>query len=220
MYTCIDYSGWDFSGLGKNILPSLNETEKKIWHDALPFQDKRDDTGHAEFVAYFTLNLLESVAAKREIAIPAAILHDIGWSQLSAEEMAQFYLPNWRDFEPKLRAKHQEEGVKLARRLLEERCLEERLQNILEIISQHDTRKGFYSPEDGAVRDADKLWLFSVPCCLLSLKKRDFGKPLYSQLTEWLTKDGFLYSEISKDIARLELENSQSFLAKKGILIK
>ena len=57
-YTPIDYSKWDMSGQGKNILPLLNESEKEIWRLALPYQDKRQDAGHGEVVTYFGLILL------------------------------------------------------------------------------------------------------------------------------------------------------------------
>ncbi len=220
-YTPIDYNSWNFGGQGKNILDSLKKSERDIWGAALPFQDKREDIGHAETVTYFALKILESIPADRRIVIPAAILHDTGWSQLSSEEIAKFYLPNWKEFEPQLRRKHQEEGVKTAREVLGVLYKKELIPSILEIISQHDTRQGFLNTEDGVVRDADKLWIFTAPCCELAVRKeRNFGKSIYNQLNEWLSSESFFYSPISKSIARKEFENSLSYLHEKNISLE
>jgi len=210
MYKLIDYSHWNLNGKGNNILTQLTPHEIQVWQKALPFQDKRNDKGHAEFVTYFAVNLLKYVKAERGIVVPAAILHDIGWSQMSKEEIAQFYLPNWRDFEPQLRKRHQEEGVNLAGKILDGvNYPQEFIPKILEIISQHDTRQGFLNSEDGIARDADKIWVFSLPCCRLAIrKKRNFNKSIYDQLSEWLSQKGFFYLDISRETAKIEFQNT------------
>ena len=63
----------------------LGEVHKKIWELAFPYQDKRNDEGHAECVVSYAQKLLLAEKADSNVVIPAAILHDIGWSQLSAE---------------------------------------------------------------------------------------------------------------------------------------
>lgn len=210
MHEPIDYSCWNFKGMGENILHLFSDIEKKLWTIALPFQDKRDDLGHVENVTYFALKLLEYLGGKRGIIIPAAILHDVGWSRMTQEELGQFYLPNWKEFEPRLRKRHQEEGTKIANELL---CdidyPEEYLLDILEIISQHDTREGFISQEDGLVRDADKLWRYTLPHIKLNLRNR--GTPV-EELCEHILKRskelGFFYSETARDIAGIEMERA------------
>jgi len=209
VYTPINYDSWNFEGKGVNILHLLSPIELKIWNSAFPFQDKRDDKGHAEFVTYFALNLLKQIKAERGIVIPAAILHDIGWSQLPRTEIERFYLPNWRDYELELRKRHQEEGIKVAERILTfQEYPKEFTSEILSVISQHDTRKGFYSPEDGVVRDADKLWQFTLPHWEIFLTIRNFSpEDLYRLLKDRISTTT-LYSRISPKIAELELENT------------
>ena len=142
----IDYENWNFDGQGNNIIDRLSLTEQEIWKTALHLQDKRDDSGHAETVTYFALNLLEHLEAERKIVIPAAILHDIGWSQLSQTERNLFKDSNMKKYEPILRARHQEEGMKISQQILKEVNYEpQHIPEIVEIISKHDTRKGFLS---------------------------------------------------------------------------
>jgi len=206
-YKPIDIATWDQSGKGKNILDLLKPWEQRIWKAALPFQDKRDDQGHAEHVTYFALKLLDHIPAIREIVIPAAILHDTGWSQMSQQDLDKFYLPNWKDYEPMLRNRHQVRGVKFSRKLLEEKYQTEEytLDHILEIISQHDTRKGFYSTEDGIVRDADKLWRYTLRHWDIYREKRDPDFVKYCIMTYGkIQEESFFFSEAARLIARKE----------------
>ena len=190
-----------------NIVPLLKPKEKAIWNAALPYQDKRNDKGHAEFVTYFALKLTELLNGNRKITIPGAILHDVGWSQLTKSELKGFYSSIGTNKELKLRKKHQEEGVKLVKDLLT-KCEYPRklIKEILEIISQHDTRKGFYSNEDGIVRDSDKLWRFTYPAIRIAMREKGYT---FSQIKRFMSKEinrkGFFYSEIARRIALLEL---------------
>src|SRR3989338_393790 len=203
-YEPIDYTKWNFDGKGNNIINSLSPIEQKIWNIALPFQDKRGDTGHAENVAYFTLMLTDILKGKREITIPAVILHDTGWSQLKENELNQFYGSLGTELEQQLRYRHQEEGVKFSEKLLTDlEYPSEFIDPILEIISQHDTRKGFYSKEDGIVRDADKLWRF-VYQQWFSFLKKEWSFDVFKMNYDDMQKPEFFANPVSKTIAEIE----------------
>jgi len=185
----------------------------------LPFQDKRNDTGHVENVTYFALRLLEHFPeVKRDIVMPAAILHDTGWSQLTDTERALFYETGDDGtgtqicirYDPILRARHQEQGVYMAGRILTDLGYsQEHTPHILEIISEHDTRNGFISAEDGIMRDADKLWRYTYPHILLGIRERgDIPEKLRDLLIDNCKKEGFFYSDIAREIAMIELEHS------------
>lgn len=123
----IDWYRWDFSGKGKNLVGLLNDKEMKIWNAALEYQDTREgETGHGEVVTYFSIRLHQEVGGEREIIVPSAILHDIGWSQLSENERKLFYDKTtdtidgrqiFERYEPILRARHQEQGKILAKKI-------------------------------------------------------------------------------------------------------
>jgi hypothetical protein len=78
---------------------------------------------------------------------------------------------------------------------------------ILEIISQHDTRKGFISKNEGIVRDADKLWRTSKEGFTISearAKKREAQR--FKLLKEGLNKEDYLYSETARQIALTDIK--------------
>lgn len=214
MHLPVNYASWNLNGQGKNIYKDLNLVERKIWDGSLEFQDKRNDLGHAEFVTYFALDLINQIShweqIDREIIVPAAILHDTGWSQMSSVEIALFYDKNWEKYELVLRQRHQEEGVAFAERALNSMkgIDKSKSRHILEIISQHDTRKDFYSLADGVVRDADKLWRYTLPHARIAMKERGWSAEfLEMRMNSDIDKAGFFYLPISKDVAGIELKN-------------
>lgn len=182
---------------------------KKIWKLALPFQDFRNDKGHAKITLNFALKLLNMEKGREEIVIPAIILHDIGWSQLSKKERFLIFAkkPTKRAKE-KVRIKHQKEGVILARNILKKVNYDKNLTNeILKIISQHDTGKRFISKEDGIVKDADKLWRFSKIGFNADLKRFKITPTQnLKRRNSLIDQKGFFFSKSAKEIAREELK--------------
>lgn len=188
----------------------MKEEFKKIWEIALPYQDKRDDEGHARIVTEYAIKLCEIEKADDKIVVPAAILHDIGWSQLSKKEISLIFDPNRTPkMEREVRIKHQDEGVKLAKEILNEAGYPSNFfKPILEIISQHDTRKNFLSTEDGAMRDADKLWRYTKIGFEADLKRNKFTFYfLYNEMLKRIDEKNFFFFESAKDMASQELKN-------------
>ena len=64
----------------------MKAIHRKILELSLPYQDKRDDKGHARTVTDFAIMLLKTERADPDVVIPAAILHDIGWSKMPKKE--------------------------------------------------------------------------------------------------------------------------------------
>ncbi|HJX05952.1 MAG TPA: hypothetical protein VJ461_04520 [Candidatus Nanoarchaeia archaeon] len=229
-YGPIDYTRWDASGKGKNVLHLLDACETRIWHEALPYQDKRNDPGHAEHVVYFALKLLSYYPdAKRQVVIPAAILHDTGWGMMPDEERALWSTPARKVYEPFLRQRHQDLGKKFADEMLSRiGFMEYHKENgqkykehICEIISQHDTRPGFYSLDDcaindGLARDADKLWRPTLTAMLIESprSKRTVEEISRDELASF-EKPNFWYSPISKEIAMFEMIHAMNAYYKK-----
>jgi len=213
-YAPIDYSNWDFSGKGKNIMPFLDETQLKIWELSLPFQDSRKgETGHGEVVTYFALVLSRELGLDRSIVIPAAILHDVGWSKMPQSVKDDFFLPGFERSNQQMRKEHEQYGVKIARDILKRFSYPIKETNhILEIISQHDTRKGWYSHEDGAVRDADKLYRYTLIALMIDVDVQKSNIVTFEEnATKKITVDSFFYHTRSRDIARLELKNTLEY---------
>lgn len=182
----------------------------QIWDLALPYQDARNDPGHARVVTKYAAHLCKLESTEEDIVIPAAILHDIGWSQLSEEErMLIFNKDNPKELRLKMRYRHQEEGVKLAREILKKvNWQNEKIGEICEIISEHDTREGFISANEGAMRDADKLWRFDNYGFLDDNKNSKVSyKRHLKALEDYFTNPEFFYFDTSEKIARKQLSS-------------
>lgn len=200
--------------------PEIKEKFNQIWDLALPYQDKRDDEGHVGSVTRFVSKLIKLEEADEDIAVPAAILHDIGWSKVPKEEaMKIFGNKISKDTEAEIRKKHEKIGVEMAREILEKINYDANMSNeILEIISGHDTREEFISKNDGVMRDADKLWRFSEKGFWLDIERGGYApEGRYEMLKEKIGSPDFFYSESAKKIAREELEKRKSEFKKKGV---
>ena len=176
----------------------------------MPYQDKRDDAGHAETSLKYALKMVELEKGDEDIVIPAIILHDVGWSQLPEKRRMKVFDPGAREEERReVVYEHQIESIKLALKILREVNYPADLTDeILDIISQHDTRKGFTSKNEGIVRDADKLWRTSKEGFTASearAKKRE--KERFKRIEEGLKKEDYLYSETARKMALEDLES-------------
>jgi HD superfamily phosphodiesterase len=187
----------------------MKEIFNKIWELALPYQDKRDDEGHAEVTLRYTLELAALEKGDEDVMAPAIILHDVGYSQLTKERrMLIFEKDASEEDRRNVQMEHQNESVKLAARILKQVGYPEELtKEILEIISQHDTRKGFISKNEGLVRDADKLSRTSKEGFAAGKKR---GKPVddaqLKKIEEGINKPDYFYSERARQIATAELK--------------
>jgi HD superfamily phosphodiesterase len=181
----------------------------RIWELALPYQDKRDDAGHAEVTLRYAKELAALEKGDEDVMLPAIILHDVGWSQLEKERRLLIFDKDAKDEDKcNVQIEHQYKSIIIAAGILREVDYPEELtKEILEIISQHDTRKGFISKNEGLVRDADKLSRTSKEG-FASGKRR--GKPVddaqLKKMEEGINKPDYFYSERARQIATTELK--------------
>jgi HD superfamily phosphodiesterase len=187
----------------------MEDAYDKIWEKAFPYQDKRGDSGHASVTLEYAKTLLAPEKGDEKVIVPAIILHDIGWSRVAADKaMVIFDQKASPEEKREARLEHQNKGVELARKILNSVQYPENLtKEILEIISQHDTRQGFISKNEGLVRDADKLWRFSGIGFDLDIKRFKFtSQQNYERTDKRIAEPGFFFSDSAKQIARNELE--------------
>jgi len=187
----------------------LKSKYKDIWNLALPYQDARNDAGHGKIVTEYAMKICDLEKTDPDVVVPAAILHDIGWSQLSKKErMIIFNKNNPKELRLQMRYKHQEEGVKLAREILAKvKWPQDQIEEICEIISQHDTREGFISANEGAMRDADKLYRFDNHGFREGAKNsRTTYEHDIIEIEKYFENPQFFYFESSKKLALTMLE--------------
>jgi len=187
----------------------MKKVFEKIWNMALPHQDKRDDAGHAFITLEYAKQLVDLEAGDPEVVIPAIILHDTGWSRLTRDEWMVVFSPDATAAdEMVVRLRHQEEGVNIAKEILESIDYPANwTEEIVEIISQHDTRKGFISNNEGLMRDADKLWRFSKTGFDADVDRFEIAPQiLHDRIIKQIPSEGFFYSQTSRELAYEELE--------------
>ena len=176
---------------------------EKIEALAKPYLDTRMNDLHTGISARFACALIEKEGGSEDIILPAILLHDVGWKRVPEE----FHL---KAFGPKADALewqrvHEEEGAVIAREILLQVAYDEdKIQEILEIIDGHDSRKDALSLNDRIVKDADKLWRYSKEGFYIDIKRFeetfDRGmKRLESSLEKWF------FTDSAKELARQEL---------------
>jgi len=187
----------------------MKDIHERIWGLAWPYQDKRDDKGHAEITLNYAKKLVALENGNEDIVIPAIILHDIGWSKLSGQAIAiLFDEKSTKEEIFALRMQHQNESVRLASGILNDiNYFQDMVKEILEIISEHDTREGFISKDEGLVRDADKLWRFSEVGFETDVRRfRCSRKSHCDRLNAELRSPKYIYSNSAMKMALEELK--------------
>jgi HD superfamily phosphodiesterase len=181
---------------------------------AAPYLDTRDNDLHARTARRFAERILEEVPADEQVVIPAILLHDLGWKVIPEDLQATAYGPIIRD--PELNRKHEIEGVRLARAILEQVSYDPvKTQEILTIIDGHDSRAVALSVNDEIVKDSDKLWRVSEKGFFLF--QRIFGIPPLD-FAEWLGQqvEHWFFTGAAKRMARREIQDRKAEIAGNG----
>jgi HD superfamily phosphodiesterase len=176
----------------KKIAPEF----RKIFELSLPFLKTRHNEVHTFIVYQYALLLLEKEPGTRDVAIPASILHDVGWSAVPEEKQLEAFGPAITDH--KLRRKHEVEGVAIASKILRDLSYDPNLiSKIVTIIDGHDTTRDAKSVDDAIVKDADKLFRLSDLGFRIDADRFNVVEPLNwirhlrGQIEKWfLTKTG------------------------------
>lgn len=134
-----------------------------VWRAAETYMRARKNDVHIPLSYAFARKLLEVYPeADEDIVSLAILLHDIGWWSIDATDIFEKgFGPNMMQSD--VRFLHESEGVRLSREVLEQTGWPEHvIAAVGEIIDGHDTRPEPRHLNDRLVRDADKLWRFTV----------------------------------------------------------
>ena len=134
----------------------------KILDLARPYLDTRCNDIHTAIAFQLARQLLECYPdADESVVLPAVILHDVGWKMIPEDKQLTAFGPNMAD--PELRRRHEQEGARIARGILD--IVEydpAKSAEVVAIIDGHDSRETALSLNDQLVKDADKLWRFTA----------------------------------------------------------
>ena len=140
-----------------------NNFTRKLFRLAEPYLVIRGDLPHARVSHRYALRLMEQEGGEPGIVEPAVILHDVGWSQLTPEQIKiAFGVRAGGEKAERLNRIHELEGAAIARRILESLNYNPHwVDRITFLIGRHDSGEQADSPEERVLKDADKLWRFS-----------------------------------------------------------
>lgn len=134
-----------------------------VWRASEKYMRARKNDIHIPLSFAFAQRLLElNPDADADIVSLAILLHDIGWWSIDMTDIIEKgFGPNMMQSD--VRFLHEKEGVRLSREVLSETGWSEPvIAAVGEIIDGHDTRPFPKSLDDRLMRDADKLWRFTV----------------------------------------------------------
>lgn len=192
----------------------MQSTFDRLLELAGPYLDTRDNDLHVRTARQFAERILEQVRADEEVVIPAILLHDLGWKMIPEGLQSTAYGPTIQD--PELNRKHELEGVRLAREILDQVNYDPvKTREILTIIDGHDSRREALSVNDQIVKDSDKLWRLSHKG--FNLFQRTFGIPPM-EFAEWLGQqiDHWFFTDAAKGMAYQEIESRKTEIAGNG----
>lgn len=182
-----------------------------VWRRAEPYMRARKNDVHVPLSFAWAQRLLDAhPVADRDVVSLAILLHDIGWYSIDMEDIIEKgFGPNMMQSD--VRFLHESEGVRLSRPVLEATgWSEDVILAVAEIIDGHDTRPTPRHLNDRLVRDADKLWRFSVTgvsvaCDWFKMTPRQYADRLEHQV-------GQLETETGRALAAEELRTTRAAL--------
>ncbi|MEM7112243.1 MAG: HD domain-containing protein [Chloroflexota bacterium] len=168
-----------------------------------PYWTVRDNDIHVPESYEFARRLLAHYPeADPLIVLPAILMHDNGYANVPQKTLLAGLIDAPVAFRTDITRLHEIEGVKIAREILGRFDFNEaQTEAICDIIDGHDSRKTAVSLEDKLVKDADKLWRFSVSGVRtasgwMAMSHSNFLDYVLSKA------DGWLFTNEAKEMAR------------------
>ena len=125
--------------------------------------------------------------ADEDVCVLALMLHDIGWHSIDGPDLLEKAFGGQNYMQSDARYFHEAEGCRISREILPTLGWSPVvIEQVCEIIDGHDTRAKPRHLNDRIVRDADKLWRYSVTgvgliCDWFKLTPRQYADRLASQ---------------------------------------
>ena len=145
------------AGTYPELPPGLPEEYVRIYEKARPLLQTRLNDFHTRVATQIVIELLRCDGGDPRVAVPAIILHDVGWTEIPEELQRTAFGPGSTNAE--LNREHEVAGVRLAREIL--RSVEypaDLTDEILRIVDRHDSHPESTTLEEAIVKDADKMY--------------------------------------------------------------
>ena len=180
---------------------------EKIYQLARSYLNTRRNDVHVDISLQFGRELLKAEGGEADIVIPAIILHDVGWKKVPEALHLKAFGP--RATSPELNRMHEQKGVQIAGDILSTVHYDpDKISEILKIIDGHDSRKKAISLNDQIVKDADKLFRYSLKGFEIDNKRfEETVAEGLSRLRKYV--DLWFFTQTAYRIAKDELEKRE-----------
>jgi hypothetical protein len=186
------------------------------WAGAKPYMRVRKNDVHVPLSFWYAQRLLERhPEADADVVLLAIMFHDAGWAVIDEERIyAEGFATAGQevDLSSDVRILHEKEGARIAAEVLTDlghapAVVEE----VVQIIDGHDSRPQALSRNDELVKDADKLWRYSltglsVSCDWFSMTPGQYAARLERQVRE------ALFTDAAREIGARDLAESSAIL--------
>ena len=187
-----------------------------VWAAARPYMRARKNDVHVPLSFWYAERLLERhPEADADVVLLAIMFHDAGWAVIDEERIfAEGFARGDQevDLGSDVRILHEKEGARLAREALEPlRWAPGVVEEVVAIIDGHDSRLDALSRNDELVKDADKLWRYSVAgigvgCDWFGMTPGQYAARLDRQVRE------ALFTDAAREIGARDLAQSKAIL--------
>ena len=191
----------------QNKGPEWSKFIDRLFQEVEPYLAVRGDMAHTQVSHEYALILLEQEGGNEKIVEPAIILHDIGWSRLDPQEISiAFGVLAEGEEADRLNRIHELEGASIAGQILQSLDYDPLLvEKVTSIIRTHDSGLDIRFPEEGLVKDADKLWRSSKVGFWKEAERQDLDpKELYGYLNEHYKE--WFFTSTALSLAEEDLE--------------
>ena len=185
------------------------------WVAARPYMRARKNDVHIPLSYWYAERLLERhPEADADVVLLAIMFHDAGWAVIDEERIFRegFATGDGEvDLASDVRILHEKEGARLAAEALGGEWDPSTVEEVVAIIDGHDSRLHALSRNDELVKDADKLWRYSVTglavsCDWFSMTPGQYAARLERQVRE------ALFTDAAREIGARDLAQSRAIL--------
>jgi hypothetical protein len=185
------------------------------WAAVRPYMRARKHDVHVPLSYWYAERLLERhPEADADVVLLAIMWHDAGWAVIDEERIfAEGFATGDGevDLSSDVRILHEQEGARLAAEGLGPLWPSEVVARVTEIIDGHDSRPEALSREDELVKDADKLWRYSVTGLSVSCDWFGLTPGAYAARLERQVREA-LFTDAAREIGAADLAASRAVL--------
>ncbi|MEA2180557.1 MAG: hypothetical protein QOG77_3854 [Solirubrobacteraceae bacterium] len=194
----------------------MSDRYTPAWVAARPYMRARKNDVHIPLSFWYAQRLLERhPEADADVVLLATLFHDAGWAVIDEDRIYKEGFATGdqeMDLASDVRILHEKEGARLAAEALgglgEDPAL---VEEVVAIIDGHDSRPHALSRNDELVKDADKLWRYSlaglsVGCDWFSMTPGQYAARLQRQVRE------ALFTDAAREIGARDLAESSAIL--------